>query len=65
MSELPPVPKDLLDALKERFPLKPPDLRDSERGIWIEAGRQYLIEFLEFQYQKQQDNIMKNDHVLS
>ena len=52
--KFPLIPKKLMDAIKERWPLKPIDIIDSEKDIWIEAGRQYLIMDIEFFFIKQQ-----------
>ncbi|WP_067516889.1 hypothetical protein [Endozoicomonas ascidiicola] len=61
---LPPIPKALLTALRTRFPLRNPQVTVSERELWMEVGKQDLLEFLEFHLQKQQDNVMKDSHVL-
>ncbi len=41
------VPKSLVDHLKKVFPLKPPQAKQSDREIWMEAGRQELISKIE------------------
>ena len=35
----PPVPRELLLWLKERFPDRAPDRKDSDREVWIKGGR--------------------------
>lgn len=41
------VPKSLVDHLKKCFPLKAPTVKQSDREIWMEAGRQDIIEKIE------------------
>jgi hypothetical protein len=44
------VPSDLeetIEFLRRLFPLKSPKIDMSDREIWIEVGRQELIEFLQ------------------
>jgi hypothetical protein len=42
------VTQELLDRLREAYPMLNPNLHDPERLIWIRAGEQRLIEFLAF-----------------
>ena len=53
-SILSPIPKDLLEDLQKVFPNRCPKEQDSERRIWMNAGKQELIEFLQVQFQRQQ-----------
>ena len=62
--ELPPISAELVEALKERFPLRNTPINVSDREIWAEHGRQDLLAFLEFQLQQQQKNVLKDSHVL-
>jgi hypothetical protein len=41
------IPKPLLDHLKKSFPLRAPKADQSDREIWMEAGRQDLINRIE------------------
>lgn len=52
--KLSPIPKDLLEDIQRLFPNRCPKEQDSERRIWMEVGKQELIEFLKVQYQRQQ-----------
>ena len=38
----------LLNYLKKTFPNKCPNITDSDREIWVKAGKQMLIEHLEY-----------------
>lgn len=58
--DLPTIPHELLEALQERFPLTNPTPTVCERELWIEVGRQQLIEFLSRHYLSQQENILTN-----
>jgi hypothetical protein len=42
------VTQDLIDRLREAFPLCPPTLDEADRMIWFKAGQQALITYLEF-----------------
>lgn len=53
------VPEDLLNELDRRFPDKCPDIRDSEREIWIKKGERRLVEFLKVVFEEQNENILK------
>lgn len=52
--KLSPIPKDLLEDIQRLFPNRCPKEQDSERRIWMDAGKQELITFLQVQYQRQQ-----------
>lgn len=52
--ELPPIPKDLVEALEARFPVRPPSLKDPEREVWFKAGQLDLVAFLRVNLNKQE-----------
>lgn len=52
--KLSPIPKDLLEDLKRLFPNRWPKEKEDERRIWMNAGKQELIEFIQLQYNLQQ-----------
>ena len=52
------VPKDLLDELDERFPDQCPSIQDSEREIWMKAGRRDVIRMLIKQFELQNENVL-------
>jgi hypothetical protein len=53
--KLPPISKDLIDTLETLFPDKCPDINDSDRKIWIDAGQQKIIKFMKHQFKLQQE----------
>lgn len=53
------VPPELVKELNNRFPLKSPSLKESEREIFHYAGMRYLIEFLESQVEEQSEDILE------
>lgn len=53
---LPPIRKELLDALDQRFPPAPPNLDDRTREVWFKAGMRAAVEYLHSQYRQQQED---------
>lgn len=51
---LPPIPKELVEALDRTYPAKPPGLTDTDRLIWFNAGQRALVEHLLHLYREQQ-----------
>lgn len=49
---------EVLKALKQSFPLHPPRLTQSDREIWMEAGRQHLIEYLQYEFDEANTTIL-------
>lgn len=64
MDHLPVVPKDLLDALDARFPERCPEPEWSDREIWIRAGERRVVRFLKRICEQQNENILRDTHVL-
>lgn len=64
MDQLPVIPKDLLDALEQRFPERCPEPEWSEREIWMRVGERRVIRLLRRAYEQQQENVLENTHVL-
>lgn len=64
MDHLPVVPKDLLDALEVRFPERCPEPEWSDREIWIRAGERRVVRFLKRVFEQQNENILRDTHVL-
>lgn len=54
------VPEGLVEFLKSKYPVKVPDLHDSEREIFFEAGRQDMIRYLESLRTRQERAALKN-----
>lgn len=46
LSDLPPVPPALITALEKRYPNRCPQIEDSERLIWMNAGKAELVAWL-------------------
>ncbi len=44
--DIPPIPPGLIDALERRFPSRCPELDETERVIFFNAGRCELIQWL-------------------
>lgn len=57
MKGLPVYTVDLVDELDETFPHKCPIEKDSERRIWMDAGRRELIDWLVRKKELQQDSL--------
>lgn len=64
MKNLPAIPQDLLDALDARYPERCPDPEWTERQIWMRVGERRVIKFLKAQFDLQNENILRNTHVL-
>lgn len=58
--DLPPLSEALVRNLEERFPDRCPDVLDTERRIWMDAGAAALVRFLRQELERQ-----KRDGVLS
>lgn len=48
----------LLEALKERYPNRCPNVDDPDRKIWVKVGHQEIISFLERMFKEQNENIL-------
>lgn len=59
MDKLPVISKELLDALEKRFPNQCPNIKDSDREIWVKVGARSVVNFLRFEFDKQNENIMR------
>jgi hypothetical protein len=47
---------ELLQAIEELFPLRPPQLTDSDREIWFKAGQYRVVEVLRAKFEEANDN---------
>lgn len=55
--DIPAIPPGLIDALERRFPSKCPDISDSERVIFLYAGKVELIQWMRtLQIRRQKDS---------
>tara|TARA_R100000808_G_scaffold4669_2_gene14921 strand:- start:11689 stop:11877 length:189 start_codon:yes stop_codon:yes gene_type:complete len=53
--EIPEIPKALLDALRDQFPVNLPSPSTTEREDLYHAGEQAVLEYLEWLIEKQQE----------
>ena len=51
--DLPYVEKHLIEYLEKIYPEKAPDLKDTERVIWVKAGQAHLVRNLRMLYDQQ------------
>lgn len=56
----PPVPKELVQALDERFPERSPDPEWSDREVWMRAGERRVVRFLLRKLQEQEEDTLSN-----
>lgn len=56
--EAPRIPQDLLEYLSSQFPDKCPNLKDTDREIWMAVGARNVINHLIIKFKEQQDNIL-------
>jgi hypothetical protein len=47
---------ELLEAIEELFPLRPPLLSDSDRQVWYKAGQHNVVEVLRAKFEEANDN---------
>lgn len=64
MDQLLVIPKELLDALDQRFPERCPEPEWSEREIWMRVGERRVLRLLRRVYEQQQDNVLRDTNVL-
>lgn len=55
----PSISKELIDYLEATVPERCPDIRASDREIWLYAGKRDLVRGLIAQFQSQQENILE------
>tara|TARA_S200002703_G_C3664188_1_gene203935 strand:+ start:402 stop:605 length:204 start_codon:yes stop_codon:yes gene_type:complete len=53
------ISQELIDYLDKQFPDKSPDLKDSERQIWIKAGQASVVSHLKMILNDNDQNILK------
>jgi hypothetical protein len=60
MDELPfpPISKDLLEALEERFPEKSPEKGETERDLIWRGGQRSVVRFLLEQHRQRNENVL-------
>ena len=60
---LPTITDELIEGLSLAFPQRHPDLSMSERQIWYEAGKRFVVDYL-IEQQKRQRETMLTSSVL-
>lgn len=55
-SKLPPLDKELVDRLNVLYPERCPSVKDSDRDIWVYAGKRELVRWINEQYRRQQES---------
>jgi len=60
MTELPNIPKPLLDKLNALIPEKCPDLAMSEKEIWHYAGQRHIIKLLNETFEEQNKSVLSS-----
>ena len=53
------ISQELIDYLDKQFPNKSPDLKDSERQIWIKTGQASVVSHLKMILNDNDQNILK------
>lgn len=64
--DLPPIGKELIEAIEKFNPVKLPEPTDSDRDVWMHVGEQRFIRKLRGIHDRQQreDADKRNKHVL-
>jgi|TARA_B100001989_G_scaffold43095_1_gene26841 hypothetical protein len=60
---LPTITDELIEGLSLAFPQRHPDLSMSDRQIWYEAGKRFVVDYL-IEQQKRQRETMLTSSVL-
>ena len=60
---LPPITDEPIEGLSRAFPQRHPDLSMSDRQIWYEAGKRFVVDYL-IEQQKRQRETMLTSSVL-
>ncbi len=53
------ISQELIDYLERQFPNKAPDIKDSERQIWLKAGQVSVVSHLKMILNDNDQNILK------
>lgn len=61
-SACPHIPSDLMNFIDSTYPERCPDKEDSERAIWMYAGKRELVRWLMLTKKIQEENL--HDRVL-
>ena len=55
---LPPITDELIEGLSLAFPQRHPDLSMSDRQIWYEAGKRFVVDYLIEQQKRQKETML-------
>lgn len=58
MERLPTYSADLIEALDKQYPLRNPDVNDTEKQIMYRAGQRSVVEMLKSKLKTAEDNIL-------
>ena len=56
----PPISKEQIEALSKLIPNKCPDLLETDREVWYNAGRRSVVDLLQEIFAIQNENILNN-----
>ena len=60
---LPPIPRELVEALDKLYPERSPDIGWSDREVWRRVGQREVVRFLLARLLEQEDNILGRTYV--
>ena len=55
---LPPITDELIEGLSLAFPQRHPDLSMSDKQIWYEAGKRFVVDYLIEQQKRQKETML-------
>tara|TARA_R100000149_G_C5863923_1_gene129121 strand:+ start:818 stop:1018 length:201 start_codon:yes stop_codon:yes gene_type:complete len=55
---LPPITDELIEGLSRAFPQRHPDLSMSDKQIWYEAGKRFVVDYLIEQQKRQKETML-------
>lgn len=58
----PAVPSDLLKELNSRYPDRCPGVLDTDREIWMNAGRRSVVQLLTQKFEEQNTSVLIHNH---
>lgn len=57
-SKFPPITRELMDEMNERFPERSPVLGQEIERIWFEAGARSVVRFLQAKFTEQNETVI-------
>lgn len=52
---------EFLEALESIYPLRSPDIHDSDRQVWLKAGQYSVVEFLRTKYEEANEDSLSRE----